>query len=111
MGCVCLGPMGIQQGIHWFMSLTSGERVIRYRWTKLPVPWEAISHVSSIGQHQGMPSLITYANRHSREIGDTATDYPEDSQEGDSNKTYKDSNQSDKELEKYNESSTNDGSS
>lgn len=32
MGCICLGPpTGNQQGGHWFMSLTSGERVVRYR--------------------------------------------------------------------------------
>jgi hypothetical protein len=58
-----------------------------------------------------MPSLITYANRHNCEIGNAVADYPEDNQEDDNNKTYKHSDQSDKELDKYNESSTDDSSS
>jgi hypothetical protein len=28
MGCICLGPPGNRQGAHWFMSLSSGERVV-----------------------------------------------------------------------------------
>jgi hypothetical protein len=28
MGCICLGPTGNRQGAHWFMSLSSGERVV-----------------------------------------------------------------------------------
>jgi hypothetical protein len=93
------------------MSLASGERVIRYRLTELPVPQEAINRVLSIGQRQGMPSLITYVNRHGREIGDTVADCPEDNQEDDDDETYENSNQSDKELDKYDESSTDDSSS
>jgi hypothetical protein len=111
MGCMCLGPTGNQQGGHWFMSLTSGERVIRYRWTELPVPQEAINWVSSIGRRQGMPSLITYVNRHGCEIGNTVADYPEDNQEDDDDETYKNSDQSDDELDEYDESSTDDSSS
>jgi hypothetical protein len=45
MGAICLGPTGNQQGAHWFMSLASGERVVRYRWTELPMPKEAINRV------------------------------------------------------------------
>jgi hypothetical protein len=77
MGCICLGPNGNQQGGHWFMSLASGEQVSRYWWTKLPIPREAINQVSSIGWHQGMPSMITYANRHGCEIDDTVADCPD----------------------------------
>jgi hypothetical protein len=25
MGCICLGPTGNQQGVHWFMSLSSSK--------------------------------------------------------------------------------------
>jgi hypothetical protein len=77
---------------------------IHYRWTKLPIPREAIKRVSSIGQRQGMPSLITYAYRHGREIGDMVADYPEDNQEDDDDEKYEDSNQSDEELDEYDES-------
>ncbi|KAG7345084.1 hypothetical protein IV203_032615 [Nitzschia inconspicua] len=43
LGAICLGPMGNSQGGHYFMSLTSGERIIRHRWTPLPMPEEAIA--------------------------------------------------------------------
>jgi hypothetical protein len=62
MGCICLGPTRNSQGVHWFMSLTLGERVARYCWTELPMPQEAIDCVSTIGRRQRMPSTITYAN-------------------------------------------------
>ena len=28
LGAICLGPTGNQQGGHWFLSLTSGARII-----------------------------------------------------------------------------------
>lgn len=49
MGSICLGPTGNIQGGHWFMSLTSGDRVVRHRWTELPMPQEVIARVSAIG--------------------------------------------------------------
>lgn len=70
MGCICLGPAGNQQGGHWFMSLTSGERVVRYQWTTLPMPREVIERVSSMGKAQWMPTSITYADRRGHEITD-----------------------------------------
>jgi hypothetical protein len=89
MGCICLGPTGNQQGGHWFMSLASGERVVRYRWTELPIPREVIDRVSSIGRRQGMPSTLTYANRHGDEIGDTIADYSDEHTDSD-DETYQD---------------------
>jgi hypothetical protein len=58
-----------------------------------------------------MPSLITYANRHGCEIGDTVADYPGDSQEDDDDESYEDRDQSDKELDGYDGSLTDDESS
>jgi hypothetical protein len=95
MGCICLGPNGNQQGGHWFMSLSSGERVVRNRWTELPMPREAIDRVSAIGRRQGMPSTLTYANRHGREIGDTVEDYAGDDDSDSDDETYDNSEQSD----------------
>ena len=42
LGAICLGPTGNQQGGHWFLSLTSGVRIICHRWTSLPAPREVI---------------------------------------------------------------------
>ena len=71
MGAICLGPTGNQQGGHWFLSLTSGSRVRRNRWTPMPMPQEVVSRVNAIGLRQKMPTKITYANRYGNEIEDT----------------------------------------
>ena len=74
LGAICLGPTGNQQGGHWFLSLTSGARIIRHRWTSLPAPREVIRRVNSMGKHQGMPSTLTFANRVGTEIRDAVRD-------------------------------------
>ena len=68
VGAICLGPTGNQQGAHWFMCLTSGQRIIRYRWTSLPAPREVLQRVEGMGAQQNMPTKITYANRYGDEI-------------------------------------------
>jgi len=78
LGAVCLGPTGNAQGGHYFMSLTSGDRIVRHRWTLLPMPTEAINRVSQIGRQQRMPSTLTFSNRHGLEILDQLGDYIED---------------------------------
>ncbi|KAG7353502.1 hypothetical protein IV203_002857 [Nitzschia inconspicua] len=78
LGAICLGPTGNSQGGHYFMSLTSGERIIRHKWTSLPMPAEAIARVSHIGRRQGMPSSLTFSNRHDAEILDAIADTIED---------------------------------
>jgi hypothetical protein len=40
-------------------------------------------------QLDDVKELITYANRHSREIGDTVANFPEDSQGDDNNKSQR----------------------
>jgi hypothetical protein len=96
MRCICLGPTGNRQGAHWFMSLSSGERVVRYRWTELPMPREAIDRVSAIGRRQHMPSTITYVDRHGHEIGDTINELEDDVSDDDS--SYLDSQRDDESM-------------
>ena len=68
MGVICLAPT---EGDLWLMSLLSGSQEMCNCWTKLPIPQEAITHVSQIGCLQGRPSTITYTNRFGPEIADT----------------------------------------
>ena len=83
LGAICLGPTGNQQGGHWFLSLTSGARIIRHRWTSLPAPREVIHQVNSMGKCQDMPSTLTFANRAGTEIWDAVRDlYDNVSDEG-----------------------------
>ncbi|KAG7347285.1 hypothetical protein IV203_015990 [Nitzschia inconspicua] len=78
LGAICLGPTGNSQGGHYFMSLTFGERIIRHKWTSLPMPAEAIARVTHIGRRPGLPSTLTFSNRHGAEILDAIADTIED---------------------------------
>jgi hypothetical protein len=78
------------------MSLSSGERVVRYRWTELLMPKEAIDQVSAIGCRQRMLSTITYADCHGNEIGDTINKLEEDMSDDES--SYLDSHQEDNSM-------------
>ena len=78
MGAICLGPMGNAQGGHCFLSLTSGSCIIHHRWTPLPMPQEVVHRITQIGCAQGMPSCITYANRHGDDISDHLEDFFDD---------------------------------
>lgn len=83
------------------MSLTSGKRVVHYRWTELPIPQDMINRVSAIGCWQKMPSTVTYANCHGTELGDTIADYPDDDSSSDNDSLYQDSAWSDDPLAIY----------
>jgi hypothetical protein len=48
-GAICLGPSGNDQGGHYFMSLTTGRRLHRHRWTGLPLPADARDRVNQLG--------------------------------------------------------------
>ena len=62
LGAICLGPNGNAQGGHYFMCLSTGARIIRDRWTDLPMPREVICRVSDMGRQQGMPTTLTFAD-------------------------------------------------
>jgi hypothetical protein len=72
VGAICLGPSGNEQGGHYFLSLMSGHRILRDRWTELPMPHDAIVRVGQLGRAQGMPKTLTFADRHGHEIPDDA---------------------------------------
>lgn len=72
IGAINLGPTGNQQGSHWFLNLSTGKRMSRTRWTRLPMPQDAIDRVNHLGRHQGMPTRMTFANRQGRELEDAS---------------------------------------
>ena len=74
VGAICLGPTGNAQGGHHFMSLSTGQRITRHRWTELPMPKEVIIRVSELGQAQNMPETLTFADRLGMEIEDGLDD-------------------------------------
>ena len=78
LGAICLGPSGNSQGGHYFMCLSTGGRIIRDRWTDLPMPREVIQRVTEMGGQQGMPATLTFADRHGRELEDRLVEIPDD---------------------------------
>ena len=83
VGAICLGPNGNQQGGHYFMSLVTGLRLVRSRWTPLPLPQDAQSRVESFGSQQNMPKTVTFGDRHGHEIPDSLEDIVERSDDDD----------------------------
>jgi hypothetical protein len=41
-GVINMGPTGNVQGTHKFLSLKTGENIVRRNWTEMPIPSEAI---------------------------------------------------------------------
>jgi hypothetical protein len=78
IGAICLGPSGNEQGGHYFMSLMTGKRLLRDRWTELPMPRDAIVRVGNLGRQQNMPKTLTFADRHGFEIPDDADEVDDD---------------------------------
>ncbi len=58
------------------MALDTEATIIRFQWTELPMPKAVIDRVNQIGKNR--PSILTFTNRHGKDIGDTTQDfYPE----------------------------------
>ena len=60
------------------MCLTTGVRITRDRWTDLPMPHEVIHRVTEMGRQQGMPTTLTFADRHGQELEDRLVEVPDD---------------------------------
>ena len=59
IGAIALRPTGNVQGGYYFMSLSTGRVINRYRWTELPMPEDVIIRVHQIAQEQRRnPGLI-----------------------------------------------------
>ena len=78
LSAICLGPTGNQQGSHWFLSLSTGARIVHHCWTRLPLPREAIIRVNKFGWLQNMPSTLTFADRHGHELEDRLVEIEDD---------------------------------
>lgn len=78
IGAIGLGLTGNAQGSHYFMSLGTGKLIRCIHWSPLPMPQEAITNVSNLGRRQGMPTTMTFADRHGDEIHDDADDVDDD---------------------------------
>ena len=79
VGGLCLGPTGSPNGSHYFLNLSTGKRIIRTRWTQLPLPNEVIDRVQRLARQQRTQRDLAFGYRDATVIPDTIHDhYPDD---------------------------------
>jgi len=67
-GAISLGSSGNMQGAQRFLSLNkTGEIIVRYSWTEVPMPDEVIKRVNHLGHDQ--PEQILFTDHHGNAIG------------------------------------------
>ena len=57
LGAIALRPTGNANGDYYFLSLATGERVIRHSWTVINMTETAIARVDAIAAHEGRPLI------------------------------------------------------
>jgi hypothetical protein len=62
-GAIALRPTGNAQGGYYFLSLSSGRRLTRNRWTDLPMPQEVIDRVHGLARRSNADRDLTFAWR------------------------------------------------
>jgi hypothetical protein len=65
---ISLGNSGNLSGGQMFLALDTGHTINRYQWVLLPMPSTVIARVNLFGKDE--PSILTFTDRHGREIGD-----------------------------------------
>jgi hypothetical protein len=74
IGAIALRPTGNAQGGYYFISLTSGWRLSRSRWTTLPMPQEVIDRVHVLARQSNANHDLTFAWRDGSAIADVHDD-------------------------------------
>jgi hypothetical protein len=59
---IALRPTGNEQGRYYFLSLTTGRRLNRNRWTALPMPVDVINRVHTLARRSGASRGLTFAD-------------------------------------------------
>jgi hypothetical protein len=100
-GAIALRPTSNAQGGYYFLSLTTGRRLNRNRWTKLPMPADVIDRVHTLVRRQNAALGITFADRTGQTLDDPEDDdsddesYDPDDDNGDSDDDDGDSSDDD----------------
>ena len=71
LGAISFGPSGNLQGGYKFMSLWTGNKLARRRWTELPMPQEVIDRINKFSESDRQPYFLTFYERHVNPVGDT----------------------------------------
>ncbi len=65
---ILVGSLGNLSGGQVFIGLDTGHTIIRHQWVALPMPPTVIDCANLVGQRK--PTMLTFTNWHSRDIGD-----------------------------------------
>ena len=65
-----------------FFALDTGHSITRHQWVLLPMPPAVIARVNLFGKNE--PSILTFTDRHGRDIGDHPQDYEPSGNDDDS---------------------------
>jgi hypothetical protein len=79
---VSLRNSGNLLGGQMLFALDTGHTVTRHQWVLLPLPPAVIARVNLFGKNE--PSILTFTDRHGREIGDHPQDYKPSGNDDDS---------------------------
>ena len=63
----CLGPTGIMQGSYKFLSLSTGKKVTRRKFTEMPMTDSVIKMVDSLGKKERCINGLSFKNRKGEE--------------------------------------------
>jgi len=77
---ISLGNSGNLSGGQVFLALDTGHTITRHQWVELPMPPAVIARVNVLGKAE--PSILTFTDRHGREIGDYSRDEPVEDDNG-----------------------------
>ena len=64
---ICLGPTGNMQGSYKFMSLTTGKKIVRRKFTEMPITESVIRQVDKWAQKDRAQNGLTFLNRNGLE--------------------------------------------
>lgn len=67
IGAITLRPTGNRQGGYYFFSLQTGRRIIRNKWTEIPMPADVIQRVHAMAESRMLSELV-FADRENTEI-------------------------------------------
>jgi hypothetical protein len=83
-----------------FLSLSTGKRIHRHKWTDLPSPDDAINRVNTLARRQGMPHTLSFTDRYGFALTDDA-DSIDDDHDSAYNPTDNESDDDDDNLDDY----------
>ena len=82
-GAIALRPSGNVQGGYYFYSLTTGRRILRSKWTELPMPQDVIDRVHALARRSHTAAGIAFGWRDGKPIDPDDDDNYESEEDSD----------------------------